>query len=101
MNMIIETSDTAPRPQVVALTIPAALTVTMLGVGLGYMVAPTPVGLTVVLLPALVAVQLSEPDGMAGAWAPAVSLKLAHVIRVLLAKWTTKLRLPKKAPMPS
>lgn len=28
------------------------------------------------------------------------SVKLAHEIRVLLAKWMTKERLPKKAPMP-
>ena len=32
---------------------------------------------------------------------PATCWKLAHEIRVLLLKCTTKLRLPKKAPMPS
>jgi hypothetical protein len=31
----------------------------------------------------------------------AARAKLAHVIRVLFAKWITKERFPKKAPMPS
>lgn len=32
---------------------------------------------------------------------PETSSKLAHVMRVLLAKWTTKERLPKNEPGPS
>lgn len=74
------------------------------------MLVTTPTMGPLELLPPLgagtsVDVALSPPIGgsaVVGAfWTPPMFSKLAQAIRLLLAKWTTKLRLPKNAPMPS
>lgn len=52
--------------------------------------APVPL-----IVAAVVVEQLSCESGLV------MSLKLAQLMRVLLAKWKTKLRLPKKEPGPS
>ena len=51
-------------------------------------------------VPTAVAEQLL-PSGLSGAgWVPSTTAKLAHVMRVLFWKCSTKLRLPKKEPRP-
>lgn len=52
------------------------------GVGEDLMMLPVPVGYGVVVL-------------------ASITVKLAHEMRVLFAKWKTRLRLPKYAPSPS
>lgn len=60
-----------------------------------------PVRVAVVVVPDVVTELLPPAPVEQAAELASTAAKLAQVMRVVLAKWNTKLRLPKKAPMPS
>jgi hypothetical protein len=111
MNMIAAPNEISPNALLIPCILLPADTVTggvvptggfveagVLPVGLGTVVFPDGVETAVVVTgPA----EHSDDVGMSLALDPSTTAKLAQLMRVLFEKWTTKLRLPKKAPIPS